>query len=122
LAYSPTLVQERIDGREIRVYVIGDELFGVEVQSQALDINEDMNAKRVPFAISDELATIARHVAAVTGLVFTAIDIRQSLQGEYVVLEANSSPDFTADEYQTGYPLADTLVNVLLNPPSFQKA
>jgi glutathione synthase/RimK-type ligase-like ATP-grasp enzyme len=116
LAYSPTLLQERIDGREIRVYVIGDELFGVSVQSDALDINEDMDARRVPISIPEELEILARKVANVTGLLFTAIDIRQSYDGEYVVLEANSSPDFTADEYQTEYPLADTLINVLLNP------
>jgi glutathione synthase/RimK-type ligase-like ATP-grasp enzyme len=56
---------------------------------------------------------MCRKVARVTGLIFTAIDMRRTLEGEYIVLEANSSPDFYTDEYYAGHPIAEKLVSLL---------
>ncbi|MEZ4574826.1 MAG: hypothetical protein R2857_07915 [Vampirovibrionales bacterium] len=53
---------------------------------------------------------------------FTAIDMRQTPDGELVVFEANSSPDFTADEAQAGHPLSDCLARLLAGGLSLRSA
>ena len=68
---------------------------------------------RQAFEPNDAMVALARRVAQVAGLVFTAIDMRQTPDGELVVFEANSSPDFTADEAQAGHPLSDCLARLL---------
>ena len=113
LANSPTMLQEYVAGQEIRLYVIGEAVFGVRVISDALDINEDAYTLRQAFEPDEAMVALARRVAQVTGLVFTAIDMRQTPDGELVVFEANSSPDFTADEAQAGHPLSDCLARLL---------
>jgi glutathione synthase/RimK-type ligase-like ATP-grasp enzyme len=113
LSHSPIMLQEYIPGSEVRAYVIGNEVFGVKVESDEVDINMDSAARRVRFDLPDHVVEMALKVSRVTELVFTAIDMRVSHEGEYVVLEANSSPDFTADQYQTGYPLCQTLIEML---------
>ena len=43
---------------------------------------------------SDELRQMSETVAAVSGLNFSGIDILQDLDGNYWVIETNSSPSF----------------------------
>lgn len=113
LANSPVMLQEFISGQDYRAYVLKDQIFGVEIQSRTVDLNLDDAARRVPVEFPPEVASQCFKVAEVSGLVFTAIDMRRTPQGEFVFFEANSSPDFTTDEAWTGYPLSSTLVDVL---------
>jgi glutathione synthase/RimK-type ligase-like ATP-grasp enzyme len=47
-------------------------------------------------------------------LEWTAIDWRVKPTGEYVFLEANPSPMFIHFERQTGFPITEKLVNLLM--------
>nr|WP_199292214.1 hypothetical protein [Coleofasciculus sp. FACHB-712] len=48
-------------------------------------------------------------------LEWTAIDWHLKLTGEYVFLEANTSPMFLHFEPQTGFPITQELVKLLMN-------
>jgi hypothetical protein len=48
-------------------------------------------------------------------LEWTAIDWRLKPTGEYVFLEANPSPMFLNFEHQTGFPIIQKLVKLLMN-------
>jgi glutathione synthase/RimK-type ligase-like ATP-grasp enzyme len=114
LANSPVMLQEYITGQDYRAYVMKDLVFGVEIQSQTLDLNMDDDARRVGVELPESVAEECYKIAQVSGLIFTAIDMRRTPEGEYVYFEANSSPDFTTDEAWIGYPLADSLIDLLL--------
>lgn len=114
LAHSPIMLQELINGQDYRVYVLNNEVFSVEVQSKTLDLNQDFGAKRVAVTLPKEVEDACRRVAALTGLIFTGIDLRITPEGEVVFFEANSSPDFTTDDDWTDYRLASRLTDFLI--------
>ncbi|MBY0403552.1 MAG: hypothetical protein K2X66_06605, partial [Cyanobacteria bacterium] len=51
LSQSPVQFQEFIPGMDIRVYVIGNELFAAEIQSKVLDFRNDPDAPIVPIQL-----------------------------------------------------------------------
>jgi glutathione synthase/RimK-type ligase-like ATP-grasp enzyme len=51
------------------------------------------------------------------GLVFTGIDFRRTPEGQYVFFEANPSPFFSVFEDCTGYPVTQSLVELLQAKP-----
>jgi glutathione synthase/RimK-type ligase-like ATP-grasp enzyme len=114
LTFSPATFQAYIPGTNIRTYVIGEAIFSAEIHSPDLDFRTDENASLVPLEVPDEIAQQCLSIAKALKLRWTAIDWRLSPSGEYFFLEANPSPMFLYFEKQTGYPIAETLVNLLL--------
>ena len=53
-------------------------------------------------------------ITKVLMLEWTAIDWRLQPTGEYIFLEANPSPMFLHFERQTGFPITQKLVNLLM--------
>lgn len=117
LTNAPVMLQEYIDGDDKRAYVIGNEVFGVEVMSDSLDLNQDQGAIRRPYELTDAIKTDCRKISAITNLPFTAIDFRVTPDGDIVYFEANSSPDFTADLHHNDYHMDDCLIDLLLGIP-----
>lgn len=113
LTNAPILLQEYIDGNDKRAYVIGNEVFGVEILSDSVDLNQDMTHERRAYDLTEEIKTDCLTISKVTNLPFTAIDFRETPDGEIVYFEANSSPDFTCDMHH-GYALDDCLIDCLL--------
>ncbi|NJM46965.1 MAG: hypothetical protein HC860_13070 [Alkalinema sp. RU_4_3] len=114
LSLSPATFQAYIPGTNIRTYVIGEAIFSAEIHSPDLDFRTDENASLVPLKVPDEIAQQCLSIAKSLKLRWTAIDWRLSPSGEYFFLEANPSPMFLHFEKQTGYPISDTLLNLLL--------
>ena len=114
LANSPVTLQECIDGTDLRIYVIKDEIFAMEIQTDALDFREDKQAKRVPIKLPTDVEEDCYTIAKLLDYTFTGIDMRRTPQGEYVVFEGNPTPVFMYDEETSGYPISDKLIDVLL--------
>jgi hypothetical protein len=114
LNHSPVKVQEMIDGVDIRAYVVGNEVFAMEIRSDTLDFRENPNAPRVPIVLPDKAQVDCFRIAEVTGLVFTGIDLRRTPEGEYVFFEANPTPVFVYDEQVSGYPISERIVDLLI--------
>jgi len=114
LANSPVTLQEMIDGVDIRAYWLDGQLFPMEIRSQTLDFREDKEAERVPIVLPDSVAEDCGLLAKTLDYVFTGIDLRRTLSGEYYFFEGNPTPMFVYDEQTSGYPISDRLVDILL--------
>lgn len=96
LTYASSFVQERLPGKNFRVFVIDQEVFGFDVQSEALDYRVDTDTCVVPLTPPDAIAAQAAEIARICGFDYCALDFRQDAAGEWVFLEINSFPMFTA--------------------------
>jgi hypothetical protein len=114
LSKAPVQFQEWVDGVDVRLYLIKDEVFAAEIRSRTLDFRDDPRAPIVPVAVPESVAADCRIVAETLGLLYSGIDARRTPDGEYVFLEANPCPMFIHFERQTGYPISDRLVDLLL--------
>jgi hypothetical protein len=111
LSTCPTYFQQFIAGTNVRVHVVGTELFGVEIHSDAVDYRQgadDMAATVLP-------EPVARQCLAVTGalgLLVAGIDLIRGSDGEWFFLEANPSPAFTCypGSEQVGAAIARLLI------------
>jgi D-alanine-D-alanine ligase-like ATP-grasp enzyme len=65
----------------------------------------------LPESVQQQCIAIAKALM----LEWTAIDWRLKPTGEYVFLEANPSPMFLHFEHQTGFPITQKLVKLLMN-------
>lgn len=113
LAHAPVQFQERIDGVDIRAYLIGDEVFAAEIQSQTLDFRDDPSAPIIPVRLPSDIEAACRQVGQLLGLRYSGIDLRRTEAGEYVFLEGNPAPMFIHFEQRTGYPISDRLTDHL---------
>ena len=110
LPFCPVTFQEQLEGVDVRVYGLQDELFAAEIHANSLDFREDENARLVPIELPPSVQADCRKVMELLGLVWTAIDLRYNpTTGEYVFIEANPSPMFIHFERQTGFPLTQRL-------------
>lgn len=116
LSKSPVQFQELIEGVDIRAYCMQDEIFAAEIHSGTLDFRDDPGAPIVPIALPQTVQQDCYQLASLLKLLYTGIDIRRTPQGEYVFLEGNPCPMFIYFEQQTGYPISDRLVDLLLKP------
>ena len=117
LATCPTQFQQWIAGTDVRVHVVGDEVFACEVRSTAIDYrypdNEAERPRLTACTLPVGIAQRCRELAAALGLAFAGIDLRRTDQGEWVCFEVNPSPAFTYYEDATGLPIAAALAELL---------
>ncbi len=114
LSISPVTIQEYIQGTNIRTYVINGSVYSAEIRSTALDFREDREAELRLVELPDSVRQQCLAIAKALMLEWTAIDWRLQPTGEYIFLEANPSPMFLHFERQTGFPLTQKLVNLLM--------
>lgn len=114
LRLSPVTIQEYIPGTNIRSYVIANSVYSAEIRSNSLDFREDEDAELIPVELPESVQQQCLAISKALMLRWTAIDWRLSPQGEYVFLEANPSPMFLHFEHQTGFPITQKLVKLLM--------
>lgn len=88
---SPAILQERQPGRNLRLFVVGGDVFAFEVQSRFLDYRDDPQAEVVVASLPPQLVRKAKELAYVLGLDFCAMDFMED-----VFLEVNTGPMFAA--------------------------
>jgi glutathione synthase/RimK-type ligase-like ATP-grasp enzyme len=115
LRLAPVTIQEYIPGTNLRSYVIGNQIFTAEIRSPALDFRADHSAQLIPFDLPEAIQNQCRSIAHALFLEWTAIDWRLTPTGEYMFLEANPSPMFLHFERQTGFPITESLVQLLIS-------
>ena len=115
LSLSPVTIQEYIPGTNIRSYVIGNSVYSAEIRTLSLDFREDSQAELIPVEVPETVQQECLAVTQALMLEWTAIDWRLKPTGEYVFLEANPSPMFLHFENQTGFPITQQLLKLLMN-------
>lgn len=114
LELAPITLQEEVPGTNIRVFVAGDEVHACEVRTGRLDYRDDPQPELLIHDLPAAMQDAARRIARELHLLWTGIDFRLTPDGQYVFLEANPSPMFLGFEQQTGLPLTESLIRLLV--------
>jgi glutathione synthase/RimK-type ligase-like ATP-grasp enzyme len=115
---QPLMIQERIEGDNVRVFVLGGSVIGgAEVISRSSgEIDSRRGERRVrKVTVGDETQAAAKAAAELWGMHFAAIDfMRDARSGRHVVLECNSAPFFANFEVLTGLDISGQLADFLV--------
>jgi glutathione synthase/RimK-type ligase-like ATP-grasp enzyme len=123
LRNAPGLFQEEIPkAADLRITVIGDRVFPVEIRSQSdPDATVDWRRGEVP-RMEHVAADLPKPVEAAClalnrklGLHYSAIDMVLTPEGEHIFLEINPSGQFGWIESVTGLPLIEALADLLVS-------
>lgn len=118
VANAPTQFQAWVPGCDVRVHVVGDEVFASEVNSDAHDYRyASLSGHEVELAATTVPAGIAercREMAAGMGLAVAGIDLRRTPDGRWFCFEVNPSPAFVYYEEATGQPIGQAIAQLLV--------
>jgi hypothetical protein len=115
LEQTPVKLQEKIEGIDIRAYVIEEMVFALEIHAEQIDFRESPLAYRKAITLPPEIEAQCRQVKHLFGLNFVAIDMKRNASGEHVFFEGNPTPIFLYDEVATGYPISESIAAYLLS-------
>lgn len=113
----PTQFQEWVPGIDIRVHVVGTEVFATEIVSAAVDYRyagrDGDTCELRPVQLDAELGSRCVRLAAILGLPLAGIDLRRTPDGDVVCFEVNPMPGYSFYESSTGQPISAALVRYL---------
>jgi len=114
----PTQFQRHVPGTDVRVHVVGSDVFAVEVDSEADDyryarVQGHRDAVLTGIDLPADVAARCRDLSKRLGLPVAGVDLRRTPDGEWYCFEVNPSPGFTYYEYQTGQPIAAAIAGLL---------
>lgn len=118
LANSPVQFQERVDGEDLRVFVVdGEVVAAARIVSDALDYRStDHDVERIDLeALDPAIEDAAIRAADRLELPFTGVDVIDA-GGRFCVLEANPSPMFATFDELAGTDVAGALATLLAGP------
>jgi glutathione synthase/RimK-type ligase-like ATP-grasp enzyme len=121
VAWCPTQFQQYVAGLDVRVHVIGDEVFAAAILSSADDYRyaaeQGCRAEVLPWRLPFGLDARCRELAQALCLPVAGIDLRWTPEGEWFCFEVNPSPAFAFYEAATGQPLAAAIAHLLMTAP-----
>lgn len=114
ISQYPRFIQERLKRPELRVYRIGDEVFGFYISSDDLDYRSNnrvtLEPGEVPISIKRGFWALCERL----GLDFAAGDfMKRECDGEYCFLEVNTQPMFAAFDIATDGKVCDAIIDYL---------
>ena len=121
---SGGIFQEYVEkSYEVRVTIIGEDVYSAMILSQEtteydahIDWRDGVaygNVKVVPYTLPNAVANACKNVLRHYNLLFGAIDLIRTPEGEYVFLELNPNGQWLWVEDMTSQPLLDSMVNLL---------
>jgi hypothetical protein len=116
ISWCPTQFQQWIAGEDVRVHVVGDEVFSCQVKSTADDYRYASGNTAVsiePLELPIEVAQRCIAAARAMQLPVAGLDLRYSSAGDWYCFEVNPSPGFSYFQRQTGQQI-DVAIAALL--------
>lgn len=115
---APVIFQEYVPGVDVRVTVVGDEVFPAEIDARRTSSPEDFRpvwerARIAPCALPTQVERGLRGLVSELGLRFAAIDLRRRADGEHVFLEVNPAGQWLFVEERTGLPITRAVAALL---------
>lgn len=118
--HAPAVFQAYVRKRvELRVTVVADRVFAAEIHSQATARTQvdwrQYDHRNTPYfvhALPADVAAACRELVRRLGLVFGALDLVLTPEGDYVFLEVNPNGQWGWIEELTGLPISDALCDV----------
>jgi len=117
VSWCPTQFQQFVPGRDVRVHVVGQQVFASEVVSDADDYRYagqtgdgvQVHETTLPDQVAQSCLSVTRHL----GMHLAGIDLRRAPDGRWFCFEVNPSPGFTYYESQTHQPIAAAIASLL---------
>ncbi len=115
---APVIFQEYIEGVDLRITIIGDQVFAAEIDARQTSYPVDMRmvvgesivkAVDLPAGVRQLLIRLQRQL----GLDYGAIDMRRTAAGEYIFLEVNPAGQWLFVEEHTGLPITQAMADYL---------
>ncbi|MDQ0850538.1 glutathione synthase/RimK-type ligase-like ATP-grasp enzyme [Arthrobacter sp. B3I9] len=119
LRLAPTIFQQRVDAvSDLRVTVVGDEVFAVEIDKQYSlyphDYRMSMHtAEFRPVQLPEVWIVHLRRLMAVLGLVYGAVDLMRLPDGRLVFLEVNPSGEWLFVSDRSEQPITEAMASLL---------
>lgn len=119
--HAPVIFQAFVPAvADIRLTVMGDRSFAAAITpapgAYDLDYRTDMaGAKFEPTVLPDSLMKQIQTLMRRLGLVYGAIDLRHTAEGDYVFLEVNPAGEWRFVEERTAQPMTATFAQVLVD-------
>jgi glutathione synthase/RimK-type ligase-like ATP-grasp enzyme len=116
---APVIFQEYVPATaDLRVTIVGQKVFPTAIYSQDTDYPVDFRmslgqARTEPSELPSSIAERLLALMDYMGLVYGAIDLRRTPEGEYVFLEINTAGEFLFVEERTGQPISRAVANWL---------
>lgn len=117
---APVIFQRFVEAEaDLRITVFGDDIHAAEIVSSPdgyrYDYRVDLEAvtmrpAKLPLDVQDKLLLLMRRL----GLVYGAIDMRRTADGEHVFLEINPAGEFLFIEQRTGLKLTEAMAALLM--------
>jgi hypothetical protein len=117
--WCPVQFQAYVDGEDVRVHVIGEQVFATRVISTATDYRyagseggrpARLEATELEDAVAQRCVDLTRSL----GLRFSGLDLRVPREGGVVCFEANPCPAYAYYEGHTGQPIAAAVARHLV--------
>ena len=116
--YAPVIFQEYIKGVDLRITVIGDNFYAAEIDAQHTRYPVDMRmvvgeahvrSVILPAGLRKKLLALQRRLK----LVYGAIDMRRTPEGDYYFLEVNPAGQWEFVEQRTDLPITRGMADML---------
>jgi len=119
LRACPVQFQSWVPGTDVRVHVVGAEVFATAITTTATDYRYAMAQVDEPahlqgYQLDDQVAEQCVALTADLGLEFAGIDLKITPDGQVYCFEVNPSPAYTYFSGQTKQPIAQALAGHLM--------
>jgi glutathione synthase/RimK-type ligase-like ATP-grasp enzyme len=115
----PTQFQKYVPGHDVRVHVVGDDVFPCLVESGADDYRyasrQGSTVEMQACTLPDEVMARCRALSGRLRLPLAGIDLRITPDGEWYCFEVNPSPSFTFYQLKTYQPISETFTQLLVD-------
>ncbi len=118
LRHAPVILQEHVPGVDVRVTLVGDELFAAEIDARRSSSPDDYRGferqcRIAPCALPARVERRVRRLMRDLKLVYGAADVRRGAGGEWFFLDLNPSGQWLFVEERTGQPITSALAGLL---------
>ena len=118
IRWCPTQFQEFVEGTNVRVHTIGEEVFATSVSTEATDYRYAFRqvgdpAELTEVELSDELREKCVNLTRGLGLAFAGIDLKITPDDRVFCFEVNPCPAYSYYQANTGQPIAGALAKYL---------
>jgi glutathione synthase/RimK-type ligase-like ATP-grasp enzyme len=111
---SPVLVQRYVAGRDVRVHVAGPVCHPTEVRGEGIDYRFDGARSYRACEVPAPVAARCVRVADELGLHLAGFDFRVDADERWWCLEVNPMPSYIPYEWETGQPIAESVIEHFL--------
>jgi len=117
ITWCPVQFQKLVPGTDVRVHVVGEQVFPTRISSDAVDYRyaarqDHPAAELSPTTLAPEVAARCVDLARRLELPFAGLDLRMGDDGQTYCFEANPSPAFSYYQHHTGQPIAAALADL----------